>query len=77
MVYSKIQVDVQIDCRENMSHTLQAFTGYEERVLRMISKSRLRQSTDGIHEGTMWTKNNLQEKQNRGENQDKTYHALG
>ena len=55
-MYSKIQVDVQIDCRENMLHTLQAFTRYEERVLHMISKSRLRQSTDGIHEGTMWTK---------------------
>lgn len=53
MVYRKIQVDVQIDCRENMLHTLQAYTGYEERVLCMMPKSRLRQSADGIHKCTL------------------------
>lgn len=53
VVYSKIQVDVQIDCHKNMLQTLQAYTGYEGRVLRMMPKSRLRQSTDGIHKGTL------------------------
>ena len=53
MVYRKIQVDVQTDCRENMLHTLQAYTGYKERVLCMMHKSRLRQSTDGVHKSTL------------------------